>query len=80
MPTTNACLYGMAAVMSAVFHAPLTGVFLIAELTGSYQLLVPLMIVSAVSYITVRSSNRTAFMPCVWRDKGIFFRTIRTKV
>ena len=55
MPSTNACLYGMAAVMSAVFHAPLTGVFLIAELTGSYQLLVPLMIVSAVSYITVRS-------------------------
>lgn len=55
LPATNACLYGMAAVMSAVFHAPLTGVFLIAELTGSYQLLVPLMIVSAVSYITVRS-------------------------
>lgn len=55
MPATNASLYGMAAVMSAVFHAPLTGVFLIAELTGSYQLLVPLMIVSAVSYITVRS-------------------------
>ena len=46
LPTTNATLYGMAAVMSAVFHAPLTGIFLIAELTGGYQLLVPLMIVS----------------------------------
>lgn len=55
MPTTNATLYGMAAVMSAVFHAPLTGIFLIAELTSGYQLLVPLMIVSSVSYIIVRS-------------------------
>ncbi len=55
LPTTNATLYGMAAVMSAVFHAPLTGIFLIAELTGGYQLLVPLMIVSSVSYSLVRS-------------------------
>ena len=55
MPHTNATLYGMAAVMSAVFHAPLTGIFLIAELTGGYQLLVPLMIVSSVSYTLVRT-------------------------
>lgn len=55
LPLTNACLYGMAGVMSAVFHAPLTGIFLIAELTGGYQLLVPLMLVSAVSYLTIRA-------------------------
>lgn len=54
LPTSNASLYGMAGVMSSVFHAPLTGIFLIAELTGGYQLLVPLMIVSAVSYLTTR--------------------------
>ena len=58
LPTTNATLYGMAAVMSAVFHAPLTGIFLIAELTGGYQLLVPLMIVSSVSY-KPRAQHRT---------------------
>lgn len=55
LPTTNASLYGMAGVMSSVFHAPLTGIFLIAELTGGYQLLVPLMIVAAVSYITTHA-------------------------
>jgi len=49
----NCVLYGMAGVMSGVMHAPLTGIFLIAELTGGYQLLVPLMIVAAVSYLTI---------------------------
>lgn len=41
VPETNYALLGMAGVMSAVFHAPLTGVFLIAELTGGYALFVP---------------------------------------
>lgn len=54
IPITNACLYGMAGVMSAVFHAPLTGIFLIAELTGGYRLLVPLIIVAAVSFLMIR--------------------------
>lgn len=49
----NCVLFGMAGLMSGVMHAPLTGIFLIAELTGGYQLLVPLMIVSAVSYMTI---------------------------
>ena len=39
--------------MSGVFHAPLTGVFLIAELTGGYALFIPLMIVSVASYLTI---------------------------
>ena len=50
----NFALFGMAALMSGVFHAPLTGVFLIAELTGGYALFLPLMIVSVSSYLTVR--------------------------
>lgn len=53
IPETNYALLGMAGVMSAVFHAPLTGVFLIAELTGGYALFVPLMIVSIASYLTI---------------------------
>ena len=44
---------GMAGVMSGVMHAPLTGVFLIAELTGGYDLFLPLMIVSVSSYLTI---------------------------
>lgn len=50
----NFALFGMAALMSGVFHAPLTGVFLIAELTGGYALFLPLMMVSVSSYLTVR--------------------------
>ncbi|MGM9693969.1 MAG: chloride channel protein [Alloprevotella sp.] len=55
VPSTNYALLGMAGVMSGVFHAPLTGVFLIAELTGGYDLFIPLMIVSVCSYITIHT-------------------------
>ena len=55
IPETNYALLGMAGVMSGVFHAPLTGVFLIAELTGGYDLFLPLMIVSAASYLTIHT-------------------------
>ena len=50
----NFALLGMAGIMSGVMHAPLTGVFLIAELTGGYDLFLPLMIVSISSYITIK--------------------------
>lgn len=48
---SNFLLVGMAGVMSGIFHAPLTGVFLIAELTEEYSFIVPLMLVSAISYL-----------------------------
>ena len=53
VPEKNFALMGMAGVMSGVMHAPLTGIFLIAELTGGYSLLLPLMIVSVMSYLTI---------------------------
>ena len=53
MSAQNCVLFGMAGLMSGVMHAPLTGIFLIAELTGGYQLFVPLMIVSASAYLTI---------------------------
>lgn len=53
LPEKNFALLGMAGVMSGVMHAPLTGVFLIAELTGGYDLFLPLMIVSVSSYLTI---------------------------
>ena len=52
-PVENATLLGMAGVMSGVMHAPLTGVFLIAELTAGYDLFMPLMIVSVFAYLTI---------------------------
>lgn len=53
VPESNFALMGMAGLMSGVMHAPLTGVFLIAEITGGYDLFVPLMIVSVCSYLTI---------------------------
>lgn len=53
VPEKNFALMGMAGVMSGVMHAPLTGIFLIAELTGGYSLFLPLMIVSVSSYLTI---------------------------
>jgi CIC family chloride channel protein len=49
---SNFALVGMAGVMAGVMHAPLTAIFLIAEITGGYLLLTPLIIVSAIAYLT----------------------------
>ncbi|MDH6354773.1 CIC family chloride channel protein [Dysgonomonas sp. PH5-45] len=54
LPQENFALMGMAGVMAGVMHAPLTGTFLIAELTGGYELFLPLMIVSIVSYLFIK--------------------------
>lgn len=54
LPEGNFTLVAMAGVMSGVMHAPLTAIFLIAEITGGYGLMIPLMIVSAVSYVLVK--------------------------
>ena len=53
VPEKNFALLGMAGVMSGVMHAPLTGVFLIAGLTGGYSMFMPLMIVSVCAYLTI---------------------------
>ena len=49
----NYALLGMCGLMSGVMHAPLTGIFLIAELTGGYQMFMPLMVVSVCAYLTI---------------------------
>lgn len=53
LPENNFSLLGMAGLMSGVMHAPLTGIFLIAELTGGYGLFLPLMIVAVCAYLTI---------------------------
>jgi chloride channel protein, CIC family len=54
LPTSNFTIVGMAGILSGVMYAPLTGIFLIAEITGGYELIIPLMIVSSISYIISR--------------------------
>ena len=53
IPEKNFALLGMAGVMSGVMHAPLTGIFLIAEITSGYNLFMPLMITSVCAYLTI---------------------------
>lgn len=49
LPLSNFTLVGMAGILSGIFHAPLTAIFLIAEITGGYGLIIPLMVVSVIS-------------------------------
>ncbi len=51
---SNMALVGMAAMIAGVVHAPLTSIFLIAEITGGYELFFPLMVAATISYGTAR--------------------------
>jgi len=67
---SNFIVAGMAAALGAIMHAPLTGIFLIAEITGGYILMVPLMITTAISYAVNRSSQKHSIYTKVLADKG----------
>ena len=58
MPIHNFTVVGMAGVISGLFHAPLTGIFLIAEITGGYGLMVPLLIVSSISFAIAKHMEK----------------------
>ena len=70
LPTTNFTLVGMAGVMAAVMHAPLTSIFLIAEITNGYQLLLPLMATSTVAYLTICYFEPNSIYTKPLADKG----------
>ena len=53
---SNFTLIGMAGLIAGVLHAPLTAIFLIAEITGGYELFVPLMITSSISYLITKNA------------------------
>jgi len=67
---SNFIVAGMAAALGAIMHAPLTGIFLIAEITGGYILMVPLMITTAISYAVNRSSQKHSIYTKVLADRG----------
>jgi CIC family chloride channel protein len=58
LPDNRFVLVGMAGMMAGVMHAPLTAIFLIAEITGGYDLLIPLIITSTAAFITTRGFER----------------------
>ncbi|CAD0009032.1 MULTISPECIES: chloride channel protein [Flavobacterium] len=58
LPITNFTMVGMAGILSGLFHAPLTAIFLIAEITGGYSLMIPLMIVSSISFAISKRFER----------------------
>jgi CIC family chloride channel protein len=68
--TSNFTLVGMCGVMSGVLHAPLTAIFLIAEITGGYTLFVPLMLVSAIAFSTTNYFEKYSFYTKHLVEKG----------
>lgn len=73
VPLQNFTVVGMAAILSGLFHAPLTAIFLIAEITSGYGLIVPLMIVSSISFAISRRFDKYSMDIYTVADKGIVF-------
>jgi CIC family chloride channel protein len=70
LPDHRFVLAGMAGLMAGVMHAPLTAIFLIAEITGGYDLLIPLIITSTTAYITIRGFERHSIYHVQLARKG----------
>ena len=70
LPDNRFVLVGMAGMMAGVMHAPLTAIFLIAEITGGYDLLIPLIITSTVAYITTRSFEKHSIYHVQLAERG----------
>lgn len=79
LPVTNFTIVGMAGILSGLFHAPLTAIFLIGEITGGYDLMVPLMIVSSISYAVSRQFEKHSMDVKSLADKGEVFTSDKDK-
>jgi CIC family chloride channel protein len=78
--TSNFALVGMAGLIGGVIHAPLTAIFLIAELTGGYQLFLPLMIVATISYTTIRYFEKNSVYTRQLARRGELFTHDKDKM
>ncbi len=72
VPVSNLTIVAMAGILSGIFHAPLTAIFLIAEITGGYELIIPLMIVSSISYLIVKKFHPESLDIRRLKEKGTF--------
>ncbi|MCO4292508.1 chloride channel protein [Solitalea sp. MAHUQ-68] len=79
LPVSNFTLVGMAGILSGVMYAPLTGIFLIAEVTGGYDLIIPLMIVSVSAYLIARTVHKFSMDTRKLAEKGEIFTDDRDK-
>lgn len=70
LPDNRFVLAGMAGMMAGVMHAPLTAIFLIAEITGGYDLLIPLIITATTAYITTRSFEKHSIYHLQLAERG----------
>lgn len=70
LPLAHFALVGMCGLMSGVLHSPLSAIFLIAEITGGYELFVPLMFVSAISFITTTYFQKDSLYTLQLKDQG----------
>ena len=77
LPEENFTVVGMAGILSGVMHAPLTAIFLIAEITGGYTLIVPLMIVSSIALFISRHYERYSMDTKKLATQGKIFTTDR---
>jgi CIC family chloride channel protein len=73
MPVANFTVVGMAGILSGLFHAPLTAIFLIGEITGGYGLMVPLMIVSSIAFAVSKQFEKYSMDVKHLADKGEIF-------
>ena len=80
IPQTNFALVGMSGVIAGIMHAPLTGMFLIAEITGGYQLFLPLMIVATLSYATINTFEKNSVYTYQLAKRGELFTHDKDKV
>lgn len=79
LPIANFTIVGMAGILSGLFHAPLTAIFLIGEITGGYDLMVPLMIVSSISYAVSKQFEHHSMDVKALADKGEVFTSDKDK-
>jgi CIC family chloride channel protein len=73
LPSSNFAMVGMSGLIAGVLHAPLTGIFLIAEITSGYDLIIPLMIVSTISYATAKIFVKESIYTYQLAQKGDLF-------
>jgi CIC family chloride channel protein len=71
IPVSNFTLVAMCGILSGVMYAPITAIFLIAEVTGGYGLIIPLMIVSSISYFFVKQFNPQSLTAVKLGEKGV---------
>ena len=79
LPIVNFTIVGMAGILSGLFHAPLTAIFLIGEITGGYNLMIPLMIVSSISYAVSKRFEKHSMDVKILAESGDVFTSNKDK-